>query len=172
MPLLMSRHLQLPLLQDHVNHAHQVLFLHSLVDIDESEEREKLERIQKYEYIGEQGAKHLEGLEKLSEESHLLKHITRNHGEEKVDDIKFVMRVIRYTQVALERQVLKSVQIQEKRTKNAILNAGQSIADVRNGDSRPRWEIMKKKRGERILEELVQKEIKKRRLKKKVKKGG
>ena len=72
------------------------------IDIEDEEDRKiQKEKIKKHKYVGEtarsayeRGAEHLDALEKLSEESHLLKHIASNHSEEDIDKIKFGFKVL------------------------------------------------------------------------------
>ena len=99
-------------------------------DISEEEKEKKKKEIRIHKYIGEtarsafeRGLEHLNALEKLDEDSHMLKHIANTHSEEEIEDVKFGMKVVSYTRTALERQVLESVKIQEEREKNLILNS-------------------------------------------------
>ena len=45
------------------------------------------------------------------------------HEEEKVDDIKFGIRIIKYTRTPFERQILESVKIQQERQDHFLLNS-------------------------------------------------
>ena len=88
---------------------------------DLEERRRRIEKIPRYKYIGEtarsafeRGVEHQGALEKLQEDSHLLKHIANNHRGEDIDNIKFGMRIYKQTRTALERQVTESVRIQEE----------------------------------------------------------
>ena len=103
------------------------------IDKEELEEDEKEKRkrgIRIHKYVGEsarsayeRGLEHQVDLQRLEEDSHMLKHIARNHQDKRISEVEFGMRVISFTRSALERQVLESVKIQEERSKNLILNS-------------------------------------------------
>ena len=89
-----------------------------------------IEEIPRYKYIGEtarsayeRGVEHRNDLEKLQEDSHLLKHIATRHRGEDLDSIKFGMKILKQTRTALEIQVTESVKIQEEQGKHHILNS-------------------------------------------------
>ena len=96
---------------------------------DEDAQKE-IDKIRKYKYIGEtarsayeRGIEHKNALEKLQEDSHLLKHVANSHRGEKLEEIKFGMRIIKQTRSALERQITESVVIQEEQKRHNILNS-------------------------------------------------
>ena len=66
---------------------------------------------------------HRNGLEKIEEEIHTMKHIANHHQDKEIGEVKFGMRVLKLTQSALKRQILESVKIQEERKKHQILNS-------------------------------------------------
>ena len=66
---------------------------------------------------------HRNGLEKMEEDNHLMKHIANHHQDKEIGEIKFGMRVLKFTQSALEKQILESVKIQEESKKHQILNS-------------------------------------------------
>ena len=99
-------------------------------DIEEDAKAIKKKKIRIHKYIGEtsrsafeRGLEHLTALDRLEEDSHMLKHIVDKHRDREVDEIKFGMKVVSYTRSPLERQVLESVKIQEERKRNLILNS-------------------------------------------------
>ena len=96
-----------------------------------------------YKYIGEtarsayeRGMEHRNGLEKMEEDNHLMKHIANHHQDKEIGKIKFGMRVLKFTQSALERQILESVKIQEERKKHQILNSKAEYSRCNNQDGR------------------------------------
>ena len=145
-------------------------------DLDDEEKQRKMKKIHLYKYVGEtacsayeRGAEHLDALEKLSEESHMLKHIASSHSEEKIENIKFGFKVIKFTQSALERQVLESVQIQEERRVNTILNSRAEYSrctiprlTAKMGNADFDKKVEEETKEEKALEDLVKKEIAKR----------
>ena len=98
-------------------------------EFEEEEDRKKqIGRIKNYKYIGktarsayERGVEHQSDLEKLQEDSHLLKHITKRHRGAKLEKIKFGMKIVRQTRSALERQVTESVIIQEEQRDHYLM---------------------------------------------------
>ena len=100
-------------------------------EVDDEEERKKqIEGIRKHKYVGEtarsayeRGWEHQEGLRKLEEDSHLLKHVAQYHQGVPMKDIKFGMKIRKYARSALERQVLESVLIQEERRSHLLMNS-------------------------------------------------
>jgi hypothetical protein len=78
-------------------------------------------------YIGEtarstykRGFEHLSDLLNLSQKSHMLGHYVKSHMGEDFGKMRFQMRTLRITKTAFERQVLKSVLIQENRSHNLL----------------------------------------------------
>ena len=101
-----------------------------LEDIEEEEKERKRRGIKIFKYVGEsarsayeRGLEHQVDLERLEEDSHMLKHISSIHRDKKLCEVEFGMKVIKFTRSALERQVLERVKIQEERAKNIILNS-------------------------------------------------
>ena len=90
------------------------------------EEKERMKRadgretaVQLHKYIGETArSSHERGLEhwgdamSLNPKSHILKHFAEHHMGERIEEIKFNMKVIKYTRTAFKRQIYESVQIQ------------------------------------------------------------
>ena len=76
---------------------------------DEEEKKLEIEKIKMHKYIGEtarsafeRGWEHQEGLRKLEEDSHLLKHVAQHHQGVPMEEIRFGMRVRKYARSALE----------------------------------------------------------------------
>ena len=130
-------------------------------------------KIKIHKYVGEtarsayeRGLEHKIALEKLDEDSHMMKHIANYHREAEIEDVKFGMRVTGYCRTPLERQVMESVKIQEERMKNISMNSraeysrstiprltakmGEKEYDERRG---------KEKKEDRDMEEKVRREI-------------
>ena len=103
------------------------------VDEEEADEQKRKEmkgKISKFKYIGEssrssqeRGREHLEGLRTMDPNNHLMKHVAIHHQGEKMEMIKFGMRVIKNSRSAFERQILESVIIQEETKKHKIMNS-------------------------------------------------
>ena len=53
----------------------------------------------------------------------MLKHIVEVHEGERIEDIEFHARILKYTRTPRERQIRESTMIQESRTQNNILNS-------------------------------------------------
>jgi len=73
-------------------------------DIPEEETEKKKKEIKIHKYVGEtaisafeRGLEHLNALEKLDEDSHMLKHIANDHTGKEIENIKFGMKVVSYT---------------------------------------------------------------------------
>ena len=97
---------------------------------DDDVRKARIEEVPRYKYVGEtarsgyeRGVEHQNDLEKLQEDSHLLKHIASKHRGEELENIKFGMRIIKHARTALERQVTESVKIQEEQKKHFLLNS-------------------------------------------------
>ena len=152
---------------------------------DEEEKERKKKRIKMYKCIGEtarsvyeRGMEHLLALEKMEEDSHMMKHIAIKHSDKDIDDVKFGMRVISYTRTALERQILESVKIQEEKKKHWILNSRAEYSrctiprlTAKMGDK----EVDKIRKEEKKIEELEEENVRTeilRRKKEKCKKRG
>ena len=83
-----------------------------------------------YKYLGEtcrsvweSAGKYLADLKSLNPTSHLLKHILDKHEEEGIDEIKFGIRVVKFTRTPFERQILEAVKIQQERQDHFLLNS-------------------------------------------------
>ena len=100
-------------------------------DISDKEKEEEKGRIKINKYVGEtaksvyeRGMEHQNGLEKMEEENHMMmKHIANYHQDKEIGEVKFGIRVLKFTQSGLERQILKSVKIQEEKKKRLIINS-------------------------------------------------
>ena len=99
-------------------------------ETSEEEKVEKVKKIKKYKYIGEtarsiyeRGMEHQLGLEKMAEDNHLMKHVATHHSDMEMEDVRFGIKVIKFTYSALERQVLESVRIQEERKSHYQMNS-------------------------------------------------
>ena len=98
--------------------------------MNEELKRELMRKMKIYKYIGETSRscyerswEHVHSMEQLNTSSHMLKHAIEKHGEEEnLTNIKFGVKVLRYTKRAFERQVIESVLIQENRDHH-ILNS-------------------------------------------------
>ena len=93
-------------------------------EIADKEKEEKKRKITIYKYIGEtarsvyeRGLEHRIGLEKLDEVNNMMKHIVQHHQDMEIKEVEFGIKVLKYTQSAMERQILESVKIQEEREK-------------------------------------------------------
>ena len=99
-------------------------------DTSDKEKEEKKSRIKVHRYIGEtarsvyeRGLEHQSGLEKMEEDNHMMKHMANYHQDKEIGEVNFGIRVVKFTQSALERQILESVKIQEERKKHLIMNS-------------------------------------------------
>ena len=97
---------------------------------DKSQIKEALKNIKKHIYIGEtnrsayeRGWEHCNDLAKLSNSSHMLRHLVSEHEHQDFSEIKFGMRVIKFTKTSFERQILEAVVIEQENKKNNILNS-------------------------------------------------
>ena len=59
----------------------------------------------------------------MNEDNHTMKHVASHHQGMEIKDVRFGMKVVRYTHTAMERQVLESVRIQEEQRRTHILNS-------------------------------------------------
>ena len=144
-----------------------------LEDIEEEEKAAKKRNIKVHKYIGEtarssyeRGAEHQAALEKLDEDSHMLKHIISKHRDRDMEEVKFGMRVVRFTRSALERQVFESVMIQEERRESHIMNSKSEYSrctlprlTAKMGEEEYDKKRNEEKREEKKQEETVRKEI-------------
>ena len=98
----------------------------------EGNENKNGERVQVklHKYVGEtcrsvweRATEHLADLRNLSPASHLLKHILDRHEEENMEEIRFGIRIVKYTRSPFERQILESVKIQQERQHHFLLNS-------------------------------------------------
>ena len=62
-------------------------------------------------------------LKSMNPTSHLLKHILDKDEGEEVDEVKFGIKMIKYTRTPFERQILESVKIQQERQDHFLLNS-------------------------------------------------
>ena len=146
--------------------------------VEEEEERKKqIEKIRKHKYVGEtarsafeRGWEHQEGLRKLEEDSHLLKHVAQYHQGVPMTEIRFGMKVRRYARTALERQVLESVLIQEERKSHHLMNSKSEYnrcslprLTTRIGNKEYDKERLKDQEDERMMDMIVRGEIGRRR---------
>ena len=81
-------------------------------------------------YIGEtgkssyeRGKQHLSDAQQLKPSSHMLKHFLDCHEEEKLESMKFSMKIRTGAKSAFERQVTESVIIQQETSSHNILNS-------------------------------------------------
>ena len=126
-------------------------------EIVHKEEKDTLKKITKYKYIGEssrsafeRGLEHQRDLEELKIDSHMLKHYFDKHADEKVEDMKFGMKIIKEARTTFERQIAESVEIQNARNHH-ILNSKSEF----NRCAPPR---LSAKVGEMGLDEVKKKE--------------
>ena len=148
--------------------------------IEEENEMEKkrlLEKIPRFKYLGEsarssyeRGAEHLDGLEKLSQDNHLVKHIALHHQKDALENIKFGMRVRKMMRTAFERQIGESVEIQRERNHHHLMNSRSEYnrcsiprLTAKLGDQDCDRERLEEMREEREEMENVMKEIARRR---------
>ena len=97
---------------------------------DEKIREEKIRRMPLYKYVGEtarsafeRGIEHHNDYEGLKIDSHMLKHYLEKHEDEDFEKIKFGMKIIKTARTAFERQISESVEIQNKKKNNYILNS-------------------------------------------------
>ena len=69
-------------------------------DIPEKEKEDKKMRIPRHKYIGEtarsvyeRGMEHRNGLEKMEEENHMMKHIANYHQDKEIGEVRFVLNL-------------------------------------------------------------------------------
>ena len=102
---------------------------------DDDEERKKakeeeLSKIRLFKYIGETGKscyergwQHLSDAAQLKPSSHILKHYLESHEGEKMENLRFGMRIKNTAKSAFERQISESVLIQLESKEHNILNS-------------------------------------------------
>ena len=80
-----------------------------------------------YKYIGEtarstheRGLEHIGDALNLNYKSHILKHYVDSHMGEDWDNIRFNMKVVKFSRTSFERQIYESVLIQENRAHNLL----------------------------------------------------
>ena len=144
---------------------------------DEQEKKRQIEMIRKHKYVGEtarsayeRGWEHQEGLRKLEEDSHLLKHVAQYHQGVPMKEIRFGMKVRRYARSAFERQVLESVLIQEERKSHLLMNSKSEYnrcslprLTTRIGNKEYDKEMKRDQQEERMMDMMVRGEIGRRR---------
>ena len=99
-------------------------------DVSEQEIKQQKAQIKLHKYIGEtsrstyeRGWEHLDAMAQLKSTSHMLKHAVGTHHGQDMSEVKFGMRVLKYTRTSFERQIAESVIIQQEREKHHILNS-------------------------------------------------
>ena len=55
--------------------------------------------------------------------THMLKHIVGEHPEQDMGEVKFGMKVLKYTRSSFERQIMESVLIQQEKEQHQLLNS-------------------------------------------------
>ena len=123
----------------------------------------------KIKYIGEsyrsayeRGREHQDDLKYLRERSHLLKHFLEAHPNEKIEDMKYGMRLVSKCKTALERQVGEAVHIQLAQENGYTLLNSKSeysrctIPQLRLGDSKG---LLEQLEGERQSEKNMKERI-------------
>ena len=98
--------------------------------IADEEKQRKKDDIRVHKYIGEtarsvyeRGLEHRNALEKMEEDSHLMKHVALHHQDKELEEIKFGIKVVKFTTTAMDRQILESVRIQEESKRHFIMNS-------------------------------------------------
>ena len=106
--------------------------MEKIVDEEDDEEKlkEKIKKIKLHKYIGEtarsayeRGLEHLGDFESMKLDSHIMKHFLDMHEGERMEDIKFGMRICKAANSAFDRQIAESVLIQANKTDHFILNS-------------------------------------------------
>ena len=97
---------------------------------DKTEIKEAVKNIKKHVYIGETNRsvyerawEHCNDLAKLNNGSHMLRHLVSEHEGQDFSEIKFGIRVLKFTKSSFERQVLEAVKIEQEQKRNYILNS-------------------------------------------------
>jgi hypothetical protein len=97
---------------------------------EEGKGEEDKKKVMLHTYIGEtaksaheRGREHVYDMTNLSLTSHMLKHVVDMHEGEKMRDVDFRMRVIKFHRSSFERQVSEAVSIQSIRLSNNLLNS-------------------------------------------------
>ena len=72
--------------------------------------------------VYERGCEHLSDIQNLSQKSHMLRHYVESHMGEDIGEMRFHMKVLKFTKMAFERQILESVLIQENRHHNILIS--------------------------------------------------
>ena len=68
----------------------------------------------------ERGLEHIGDALNLNYKSHILKHYVDSHMGEDWDNIRFNMKVVKFSRTSFERQIYESVLIQENRAHNLL----------------------------------------------------
>ena len=140
----------------------------------EEEEAEK-QRLKIPKYIGESSRstyersfEHREALRSINSNSFMVKHWMENHEHESIEEERYAMKVLKFTQTSFERQILESVIIQEEKKKSHLLNSKSEYnrcavprLTSRIGTGRMDEEEKLEKRREDLLEEKIRKVRKK-----------
>ena len=98
---------------------------------EEGKDEEEKKKIKLYTlYVGEtaksaheRGGEHVYDMKNLSIASHMLKHVVDKHEGEKIPEIEWRMKVLKFHKSSFERQVNESVSIQSIRMGNYLLNS-------------------------------------------------
>ena len=146
-------------------------------EVEDTEKELRKKKIKVHKYIGEtarsayeRGMEHRLALEKMDEDSHMMKHVATYHEGEEIEEVKFGMRVVSFCRTPLERQVLESVKIQEERQKNITMNSRSEYSrskiprlTAKMGDDEYDERRENEKKEDKLIEENVRKEIYRRR---------
>ena len=146
-------------------------------EVEDTEKELRKKKIRVHKYIGEtarsayeRGMEHRLALEKMDEDSHMMKHVATYHKGEEIEEVKFGMRVVSFCRTPLERQVLESVKIQEERQKNITMNSRSEYSrskiprlTAKMGDDEYDERRENEKKEDKLIEENVRKEIYRRR---------
>ena len=95
---------------------------------DPGQMKEMKQKMKIHKYVGETARsvfertqEHRTDIEAIQTSSHMLRHLLDRHENENWKEIEFGAKVLRYTRIAFERQLLESVLVQENRDHH-ILN--------------------------------------------------
>jgi hypothetical protein len=97
---------------------------------DEGKSEEEKTKTKLYTYVGEtaksaneRGGEHRYDMKNLRMTSHMLKHVVDRHDGDKMEDVDFRMKVLKFHRSAFERQISEAVAIQSIRIGNSLLNS-------------------------------------------------
>ena len=84
-------------------------------NISEKKKNDMKAKIKRYKYAGEtnrstfeQAREHLGDMDQLKPGSHFLKHLIEIHEDEEKENVRFWIRVVKFTRSSFERQILES----------------------------------------------------------------